>query len=1805
MRNIFLILFLLTAGIFTNESSAQAVILRSDTLEVPCISSDTFLMPVYLDNLTNVSGLQFTLAWDTARLDYAYVTMLHPQFTGVGFDTSAATLALGRLTFAWTDLAGLSLPSGTVLFQVAFRRIGGPQAPISFVNDPTAITVFDNQFNELVSQTFNGLVKPIDDQGPTLTCPASVVTGWSGPIAIQNIAPALADNCGVPAAGWTSTGATFVNAPNDPDASGAFFNIGLSTVTYTATDAGGNTATCSFDILVEFSVTTTDLTLIANPNNLASCGETVSIDVLAFNFDSLAGLQFSMEWLPSNLEFVSITNTNAALDITLSNFNIDSSAVGLFTFVWTSAGTSGSSAPPGAVLFTLTYNVLGSGTVDFGNNPTQALAFTGTIFPPEETTLITFGASITVTDTVPPVITCPANITVVAPSATTVSGIAPTVTDNCAVPVVGWTVSGATTGSFPNDADASGALFNLGTSTVTYTTTDAGNNTASCSFNVTVEFGINTTELTIVANSANAACGGSFVVDFTALNFNTIAGVQFTINWDAALYQYTAVSNLSLPLGIDISNFGVDSVGVGFITFAWTSSDLNGLSINNGDLLFSLNFDLLSNTSSNITFGDDPTIRVAFDGGMFDQIPMMTIDGLVTVVDNVPPTITCPSPTPVDAPQGQLVAAVNGLQPTSLTDNCGGIPALTYTQSGATTNTGAGNADGNYNAGTTTVVYTAIDAAGNTATCSFQVVVNSDTPVILQLDTVDLGCSAVPTQVVVNVTVENFVDIIALQFGLNWDPTVLELQLPVIIQNINAGPSPIFVDVPNGTLAFFGGAPSWPNVPDGGPIMTMTFNILDPIGLASTNILFAAPFDALNNNFEAVPVQTVNGAFIFTLDNVPPLVTCPSDTVLNALTGQCSATYNPVAPTASDACGAIAGVSIFPNTTTFDAGPPTTLTYTVSDNANNTSTCAFTVTVIENNPPQIVTCPASPILVDANALCQANAFWATPTFQDTCGQTASLVITNDYDSGGLFTLGATLVNFTATDLSGNQVTCSFEVVVQDVTPPTVICPTDTVVTPVNGCSAVVNFSFIASDFCDADLDILCSDTSGSVFTGVTQVGCTITDDAGNLTQCLFTITVPDTLAPTFTNACPANITVASASGNCGANQTWVAPTATDNCDQNVAIVSVPASGSFFDVANSPHTVVFTATDDFGNTTTCTFTVTVTDNTNPVLTNCPSLPILVILPVNKCDTILTWTPPTVSDNCGLGGVVLVPNIPSGSVFTTGDTIVVYTATDSSGNTATCSFSVSVKDVVPPVIDCPTAPLPVPVPSACGVVPVWTLPTAADNCTLVSDLIVTTSYEPGDTFPAGTTCFIVRVTDASGNFDECQICVENNIQPRFTNVPSDITVNMCQTMVTWPEPVPVDFCPPVLVTVSPLPNGSIFPFGTTIVTYTATDALGNSATATFKVIVSEDIAPVFDCPVSPIIVNVGGVVLSDPSDFLIGQDTVAGCGAVELAFNLPNATDNCVTPTVTQLEGMISGGIFPLGFNNLLFRAVDSSGNLSQCAVFIQVVELPVLDPMVDPMPGCAGEQVQITATDIPGAIYTWTGPVTSATNVVTINSLSSQNDGQYLVSANVNGCLTATDTTTVFLTVAPKAENDLTYSINPGETITFPSVLINDNLSPAFDFSICNVSILDGLVMNNNDGTFTYTAGDQPGMVSFSYEVCSRTCDLSDQAAVTITVNDTKCVFIPNIITPNGDALNDWFTIPCVDTGLFRENTLMVYSQWGDKVYEASPYSNDPVDAWKGTLDGVDGKDLPDGVYFYIFKPGPNIPPMKGFVEIFR
>src|SRR6266545_1064289 len=143
---------------------------------------------------------------------------------------------------------------------------------------------------------------------------------------------------------------------------------------------------------------------------------------------------------------------------------------------------------------------------------------------------------------------------------------------------------------------------------------------------------------------------------------------------------------------------------------------------------------------------------------------------------------------------------------------------------------------------------------------------------------------------------------------------------------------------------------------------------------------------------------------------------------------------------------------------------------------------------------------------------------------------------------------------------------------------------------------------------------------------------------------------------------PANITVANDPNQCGAVVNFPAPITSGTC----GIVGVsPASGSFFPVGTTTVNITTTAG------TTASFTVTVNDTQPPTIT-CPANIVVQTAP-NATSAVVNFAA-TGSDNCPAS--VLSYSPPSGSIFPLGTTIVTATNTDASGNTATCTFNVTV-------------------------------------------------------------------------------------------------------------------------------------------------------------------------------------------------------------------------------------------------------------------------------------------------------------------------------------------------------------------------------------------------------------------------------------------------------------------------------------------------------------------------------------------------
>ena len=445
--------------------------------------------------------------------------------------------------------------------------------------------------------------------------------------------------------------------------------------------------------------------------------------------------------------------------------------------------------------------------------------------------------------------------------------------------------------------------------------------------------------------------------------------------------------------------------------------------------------------------------------------------------------------------------------------------------------------------------------------------------------------------------------------------------------------------------------------------------------------------DACGNTDSCTQIVTVQ-------DTTDPVISgCPTDITVNNDPGLCSAVVSWTPPTATDNCDADPSLlTTHAPGTVFPLGV-TPVTYTATDNCGNDDTCSFNVTVNDNEDPAITTCPPDRTLyVDADCETTVPDLTGEVVASDNCD--TNLDITQNPTAGSTIGLGGTVVTITFTDDYGNDDTCDVTLtVVDDIDPEITTCPPDRTLHVDAICETTVpdlTGEVAADDNCDTNLDITQNPTAGTTIgLGGTVVTITVTDDYGNDDTCDVTLTVVDDIDPEITT-CPPDRTL-YVDANC---ETTVPDltgevVASDNCDTNLDITQNPTAGTTIGLGGT--VVTITVSDDYGNDDTCDVTLTVEDNTPPTVTDCPADITQDADPGAVCEAEVTWTAPTVADNCDTVGPTVVYEIDLGDNGSVDDTIagttytfpagthrVTVVATDSWNNVNDdCDFAVTIE------------------------------------------------------------------------------------------------------------------------------------------------------------------------------------------------------------------------------------------------------------------------------------------------------------------------------------------------------------------------------------------------------------------------------------------------------------------------------------------------------------------------------------------------
>ena len=246
---------------------------------------------------------------------------------------------------------------------------------------------------------------------------------------------------------------------------------------------------------------------------------------------------------------------------------------------------------------------------------------------------------------------------------------------------------------------------------------------------------------------------------------------------------------------------------------------------------------------------------------------------------------------------------------------------------------------------------------------------------------------------------------------------------------------------------------------------------------------------------------------------------------------------------------------------------------------------------------------------------------------------------------------------------------------------------------------------------------------------------------------------------------------------------------------------------------------------------------VADQTPPTLANLPAD--VTVEATGPDGAVVTFDLPTATDGVDVSPTVVCSH-NSGSAFPIGATTVTCSATDEANNEASASFQVTVRDTMAPTLSGISADITVEATGPSGATIEVTAPSAAD--TADPNPTVACSAAGLTTFGLGTTTVTCNATDRAGN----QSAASYNVRVVDTTPPmieagDDLTVETTApagVIVTFDLPAATDVVDTDVAVNCSSVSGVTFPLGQTLVTCTATDDAGNSASASFNVTVTGD-------------------------------------------------------------------------------------------------------------------------------------------------------------------------------------------------------------------------------------------------------------------------------------------------------------------------------------------------------------------------------
>ena len=707
-------------------------------------------------------------------------------------------------------------------------------------------------------------------------------------------------------------------------------------------------------------------------------------------------------------------------------------------------------------------------------------------------------------------------------------------------------------------------------------------------------------------------------------------------------------------------------------------------------------------------------------------------------------------------------------------------------------------------------------------------------------------------------------------------------------------------------------------------------------------------------------------------DGNPVIQDCPADIVVD-VTNSCSSAVSWTVPVASDDCQLSSFTSNYDPGAVFSAGV-TTVTYTATDACGNKESCSFTVTVVDNccSELPVITCPSAYngcIGDDITPAAIGSASGSVSTNQ--CGDAivsfTDVIIGTVGDCANSQVIDRIWTAALASDTT-QTATCTQRITLDDnVAPQLISCLPNMEHSTISRSGIVINYQDpVATDDCGIR-SIVPNIPSGSVFLpGVTTVTFTISDFCGNTTTCSFDITVilvlcqdpPVITCPSDYIGCVSGGIMPSTTGQATAVYTGM------SCDSDPEISYTDIVISTGDCAGEQEierTWWAVNPDDATMTVSCVQNITISDDVAPSIISCPSN--ITVNTASSGGAIVNFTNVNATDNCGIESISY--SHPAGGTYPLGTTTVSVMVTDLCGNTASCSFTITV------------------VSTGCNEVPSMVCPADFSGCVGTSDdpqvtgqasasftsascsSVPAISYS--DLIIAQGACSAERViqrtwkaTNPENNsqFATCiqMITIEDQSGPTIIECQDDIemsTVSAGGIIVLFDDPVVSDDCGIGSIVASHL-SGSAFLPGTTTVEFTVTDLCGKTTSCSFNVIVT-----LVTCQESPII--------SCPADYVGcisdgSAPAITGVATANYNSNTCSSVPEVSYKDVVTSQGDCQGA-------QVIQRTWTATNPSDELKTSTCVQMISIGDDSAPVITNCPGD---ITLT-VPNTTYTWTLP----------------------------------------------------------------------------------------------------------------------------------------------------------------------------------------------------------------------------------------